>query len=208
MVRSLLAAFALLVSTTAPAWAGFDVFADEFPGPIPIGVGGGAIFIPEPSMGPGEGTILAYVGSSANYGVGAGLFSIFPNMTTPFIVGNADGILFVSFTTPVSEFQYDIGLLTAFDQPVDYILSIFEVGSVTPTAFVARDITTTGFLPFETYSYVGAGPTITGFALSFPGNVNQFAVDNIKAVPEASSLMLLAAAAGSLGLVRWARRSR
>jgi hypothetical protein len=207
MFRPIMAALALLVAGTVPALAGFDVFMNELPGPIPIGVGPGSVFVPEPSMGPGEGTSLAYIGSFANYGAGPGLISLFPNQTTPILLGGADGQLFVSFTSPVTDFQFDIGLLTAFNQSLDYTVGIFTVGSVTPTVAIPRDITATGFLPYETFIYSAGTPVVTGFVLSFPTNVAQFAVDNIIAVPEASTTMMMAAAAAMLGMVRFARRS-
>jgi hypothetical protein len=204
MFRSLMTALAMMVTTTA--FAGFDVYMNELPGPIPVGVGGGAVFVPEPSMGVGEGTTLSYIGSFATYGAGPSLVSLFPNQTTPILLGGADGLLFVSFSSPVSFLQFDIGLLTAFDQALDYTVGIFEVGSINPTIAIPRDITSTGFLPFETFSYSTPGATMTGFVLSFPTNVAQFAVDNIIAVPEASSMMMMGVALCSVGLAGWARR--
>jgi hypothetical protein len=202
MFRSMMAALTLLVATSGPVLAGFDVFMDELPGPIPVGVGPGAVFVPEPSMGLGEGTFLGYIGSGASYGAGPGLISLFPNQTTPILLGNADGLLFVSYL------QFDIGLLTAFNQSLDYTVGIFTVGSVNPTVAIPQDITSTGFLPYETFTYSSPSADITGFVLSFPANVGQFAVDNIIAVPEASTMMMLASAAGLIGAARFARRTR
>lgn len=205
-LRTTFAALGLLVALAAPSHAAlitYDLTFDEFintPVPVPPG-----LQINEPD---GEFTTVSYFGGSgAIYGFGSGV-SIFPNITTPFLQGSADGAVIFAFSSPVTNFTFDIGLITFFDVPDDYTVTIFKSGIVGPAETIPVNVTAVGSLPYDNFSYSDLTAEILGFTVTFNPTITNFAIDNLKAsnVPEASTLVLGGIAMLGMGVVGYRRR--
>ncbi|MBX9655240.1 hypothetical protein K2Y11_16625 [bacterium] len=207
-LRMTIAALGLLVAFAAPSHAAlitYDLTFDEFintPVPVPPG-----LQINEPD---GAFTTVSYFGGTeATYGFGSGL-SIFPNITTPFLEGTANGTVIFSFSSPVSNFNFDIGLITFFDVPNDYTVTVFKTGVVGPADTIPVNATAVGFLPYDHFTYSDATADITGFTVMFNSSITSFAIDNLFAsnavVPEASTLVLGSIAMLGMGVIGYRRR--
>jgi len=207
-LRTTIAALGLLVALVAPSHAAlitYDLTFDEFINtPVPSSPG---LTVTEPD---GAFTNVSYFGGSgATYGFGSGT-SIFPNITTPFLQGAADGTVIFAFSSPVSNLTFDIGLVTLFDVPDDYTVTIFKTGIVGPADIIPTNVTAVGILPYDNFTYSDATADITGFVVTFNSSISQFAIDNLFAsnavVPEASTLVLGGIAMLGMGVVGYRRR--
>lgn len=208
-LRTTIAALGLLVALAAPSHAAlitYDLTFDEFIN-TPVPAPPGSLTVTEPD---GEFTNVGYFGGTeATYGFGTGL-SIFPNITTPFLEGTANGTVIFAFSSPVSNINFDIGLITFFDVPNDYTVTIFKTGIVGPADTIPVNATAVGLLPYDHFTYSDATADITGFTVMFNSSITSFAIDNLFAsnavVPEASTLVLGGIAMVGMGFVGYRRR--
>lgn len=207
-LRTTIAALGLLIALAAPSHAAlitYDLTFDEFINtPVPPSPG---LQVNEPD---GEFTNVSYfAGTQSIYGFGSGL-SIFPNITTPFLEGSTDGLVIFAFSSPVSNFNFDIGLITFFDVPDDYTVTVFKTGIVGPADTIPVNVTAVGSLPYDHFTYSDATADIVGFTVNFNTSITSFAIDNLFAsnavVPEASTLVLGGIAMLGMGVVGYRRR--
>ena len=209
-LRLALAAMGLLLASAVPSQAAlitYNVTFDEYLN-TPVSVPGLKVFEPD-----GEFTTVSYfAGPGATFGYGGVQTSIFPNISTPFLEGASQGTVFFAFSSPVSNLSFDIGLVTFFDVPNDYTVTIFETGVVGPAATVPVNVTAVGSLPYDHFEYELQNSLITGFAVNFNPAITSFAIDNLfasnAAVPEVSTLALGGIVMAGAGLVGYRRRRR
>lgn len=209
-LRLALAAMALLVASAATSQAAvitYNVTFDEFLN-TPVSVPGVKVFEPD-----GQFTTVSYfAGPGAIFGFGSGETSIFPNISSPFLQGASQGTVFFAFSSPVSNFTFDIGLVTFFDVPNDYTVTVFETGVVGPADTIPVNATAVGSLPYDTFEYELENAIITGFAINFNPAITSFAIDNLFAsnatVPEVSTLALGGIVMAGAGFVGFRRRRR
>lgn len=148
-----------------------------------------------------EGVNVSYFGGAgATYGFGV-LPSIFPGIDTPFLEGDADGVVTFAFEDPINYIRFNVALLTWFDTSTDVTVTIFNVGDLIPDAVFNYDLTTPGQLPVAQVELDFGAPIVAAVQVSFNNVAYRFAIDNLfaTAIPEASTLAL--SAAGLLGVV-------
>ena len=153
-----------------------------------------------------EGVHISYFfGTDATYGFGT-LPSIFPGIDTPFLEGDADGVVLFTFEDPINYIRFNVALLTWFDTNSDVSVTIFNVGDLIPDAVYTFDVTNPGQLPYGTVELDFGAPIVSTVMVGFNSAVNRFAIDNLFAtsIPEASTLGF--SAVGLLGVGAFARR--
>ena len=119
--------------------------------------------------------------------------------------GTAAGVLSVSFAAPVRQMGFDVALDTIGPLTAGFSVSLYDWGwNLVETRTVDLDSLFPGSYSEGHFAYNGS--PLRGFDVSFSQQAGIFALDNLNAVPEPSTFLLLGG--GLAGLTFLARKRR